>query len=1042
MNPFSVLPSDITRRILRDPVLVHEDTVAVSQTCQRLRSIVLSTPQLWNSLAVLSPKRSISYPRLIIERSQPAPLQLALAVACLPEPPEWTSTCCELLSDNLPRIERLTLITELYGLPPTPEGDEWGRPWPRDEARLVGQLHPSQWSQICHALGTPARLLRRLILYRTVFMPSRPLVLRADLFGGEAPLLRSCVLSGVSLPRGCAAFKNLVSLHYHAWNAAPALHLDEIYSMLDDLPELKMLCLKDHRFADYTAATDHPRPLVPAFRSGLNAMRMFDVRPGSLPFVRVRDFFHGIGVRRFEFQHSGMLADFPTLETIMEEYPRIATLSARPQYVELHAPDSDTTLHIRRAFWDASFLLEEPRAFAHLRRLTINEYFWPQDDALPPAPHLEALCVVLGSCSDYRMFARLFSDGTCSIFHSERSWACPALRSVHLAYEPPRERSCARRHAGYTDPAAWCSCAGALTVSLRDAHRFAKTCLQFDAPRLALFKMSGVEPVDPNERAPLDEIADIVEISATVDQAAIAQSEWHSCTDFELRALLLDCPYFWNKKRILKTGANLSFERHIIRRSDPAPLDMHVFISPWSNSQARDCWELVHENIRRLSGLTLVMEQFVLFNEQYMNTTPHHAATRRQPNAVAEPWGRFCGALDPPAPLLERFVFDRQTYGDIQHSDLPEHLFSGEAPRLRFCLLKGVMLPSQPIKAFANLVSFHYCAVPHTTELHMWLLDGILAGLPSLETLTLQGHSFVLDQDFGVGFPQSSQAAAGGGRSPSILRTVRILNVRSPYTDFMAPWRTWTLGPSTAWHAFFRAWGVTPFECTDSATSSPDDFGAPTNILLAYPTVESVKVILPHFELQSGSTTVVVFRECWHLEFFASNPLLYAHLQHLTINEWYWPKEGALRDGLHVETLCIILASRQDFATFAAFFRGPIGCSLFQAEGAWSCPALRAVHLKYTGVRIVSPQAIGCDVGLPHSPPQRYSADVEALPISLRETRRFVAMCLNFSRNRLVALELSGVDPVDPDAWELLYAVAEDVRISSIVDRALVDRVV
>ena len=115
---------------------------------------------------------------------------------------------------------------------------------------------------------------------------------------------------------------------------------------------------------------------------------MFDVRPGSVPFARVRDFFHGFDVRRFECQHSGRLADYPSAETIVQEYPRITSLSARPLYIELHTDDSDTTLHIRRAFWDALFLLDDPRVFAHLRHLTTNEYFWPQDGSLPPVASL------------------------------------------------------------------------------------------------------------------------------------------------------------------------------------------------------------------------------------------------------------------------------------------------------------------------------------------------------------------------------------------------------------------------------------------------------------------------------------------------------------------------------------------------------------------------------------------------------------------------------------------------------------------------------
>lgn len=244
-----------------------------------------------------------------------------------------------------------------------------------------------------------------------------------------------------------------------------------------------------------------------------------------------------LGVREFAYSNVGGL--FITIDGRQHElcgaYPVMRHLALGLHVCEVraqrHFNGADTRLLFRKIS-ALPVLLRQPQAFAHLRTLTIHEAFWPEDARLPAAPFLAALCIVLGSCYDWRSMRT-----EVGVFHATASaWDCPALETVHFAYALnfPCKLSGAISS---------CSCHRMLSVSLADVYHFVATCILSGGQRIAKLKLSGVQPIDAKLEdcmKLLHDIADEVEVTAIAERNIAHSSEKPWIGDVEA---IFDGPY-------------------------------------------------------------------------------------------------------------------------------------------------------------------------------------------------------------------------------------------------------------------------------------------------------------------------------------------------------------------------------------------------------------------------------------------------------------------------------------------------------------------
>ncbi|EJD37971.1 hypothetical protein AURDEDRAFT_154212 [Auricularia subglabra TFB-10046 SS5] len=547
---------------------------------------------------------------------------------------------------------------------------------------------------------------------------------------------------------------------------------------------------------------------------------------------------------------------------------------------------------------------------------------------------------------------------------------------------------------------------------------------------------SAARTLDANERNTFIQLGPAVlgRILADPLLASDVVAVSHTCR--RLRSMIVDCPQYWNRPTDLNHGANLVFERFVMQRSQPTPLDLYVSIWGWGESRksAETSCHLVKENMHRLCRLALIMERPPATWRPGQLGEPIYVlqdfdAPDEDRSAARESWILMRDALETPAPLLRELNLGRDSFGTGSHRVLPVDSFCGQAPLLRTCTLKGITLPPQCIQAFSNLVTLHYHSFqPQVAELDLLSFGKILDGLQLLQELSLRGHWFSL----GDGATESS---------PSQLRTVRVFDVPLPF-EIARDLRSRSLELPDV-HDFFYKRCARRFVCT-SYDGVPGAFNSSANVLQIFPSVESMLVLLPHIELRSGPSTLVVLRAFWDVEHFSTQPRLHAHLKHLTIHEHFWPGEAALPEAPRLETLCIVLGAFSEYQVFHRAF-GNHTCSLSQAGHAWTCPTLHTMTLAYPPPRrrrrSPSMRPVHGESFNVSSPFRCKRPDGDTLPVSLREIHRFISTCLRFSRAQLALLQLSGVEPIDMDARGLLHVLADDVRISATVDDALVDRI-
>lgn len=349
-----------------------------------------------------------------------------------------------------------------------------------------------------------------------------PFKLPSDVFSGQAPCLRTCTLTGVSLTR--EAYDGFAQLQTLKYTPEPSrINADELSHILAGLPKLETLYLHVRTFEWPT-----PDPSTVPANSNVKRVRLDGMRHGS---HHLRPYFTALpNLREIAFGRSFDFHD-PVSDT-WQTYPVISSLSLSYRAGELVAQRRDSPDELRFVFvpemLDVRAMLQQRAFYTHLTALTLHEFFWPEAGALPDAPALATFRLILGSCLDYSYdYFTMFqpNQGVAGVFvlpPPHPPWNVPALRTVHLAYSLPHK--CYR----YLDIAYRCCCRDVLAVSFADVADFLSSGMQWGPGRLAEISFSGIEPMDTDLDACLDRLnalADVVHLSPYEDGPGMSKRE-------------------------------------------------------------------------------------------------------------------------------------------------------------------------------------------------------------------------------------------------------------------------------------------------------------------------------------------------------------------------------------------------------------------------------------------------------------------------------------------------------------------------------------
>lgn len=388
-----------------------------------------------------------------------------------------------------------------------------------------GPMQPSEWSQMLDVLAVPAPILSQIRLSAPDPITQE---LNSDLFARDAPALVTCFLWGVILPpAGCPALSNLTTLHVHSrsvMNSVPTMTLNSMANLLDMMPKMVTLCLEGHRLLPPSHSS--PDEIVSVNKSLRNVSLRHVERS---VFTQAHTFLENIGVRDFSYN---LTPSWPrahamdpkwTLDRLAVHFPRTTSLSLNSSSVELVDLAQPFPIHLRVRLGAAFFVLNTSFDLSYLTHMTIGEFELLQKaGCLPEMPHLTTLRVLLAACSRHRIVYR-DDDGlawTGIFVHNWHAWACPSLCNVHIAHCPPpgaaktyKQPASAMSGASGDDSeySTQCYCAGPLTISLREVHRFLVSFVQYERDRLEEIRLTGVEPIDPDIESMMERLYELAD---------------------------------------------------------------------------------------------------------------------------------------------------------------------------------------------------------------------------------------------------------------------------------------------------------------------------------------------------------------------------------------------------------------------------------------------------------------------------------------------------------------------------------------------------
>lgn len=466
--------------------LTLREHIALSQTCQRLRTLALGKPELWAKVGV-GPLPKLSYAHgSLSDRTNNWSGVLAVIRRSYPQPSAVSVVCnvAEFQASN-PLEEVLALVGTLKVMPyciahTHPLGNNGVSDVP-SPPRL------GAWRLFASSLCVPAPHLVtfELSVPDMLLAPAGSIVLPSDIFAGEPGQLNSCRLHKATLPpSGCNAFRSLTLFEYQP--RVRVMSAAEIQTILSWMPQLKTLGLsfsaEEFQTLDQVARHDH-----------LTCIALI-LHHSADHFDQILGFF------RMCAENASLVADLRTIPYLPPPWGTTKLLPANsgsPHKAESSPNSSIIHYHQFTIVVTSSVttreLLAGPNTCMHLAHLTIPAQFWDTNMLALRIPLLRHLHILLPICSSLTESGRVREfPGIFVRDLSQKRFVCPALEELHLS--PPRSQNLSFCFTTYStgNPSFSCACRNGYTISLEEVAVFVKEALQFDAPQLRRIALSGV----------------------------------------------------------------------------------------------------------------------------------------------------------------------------------------------------------------------------------------------------------------------------------------------------------------------------------------------------------------------------------------------------------------------------------------------------------------------------------------------------------------------------------------------------------------------